>query len=217
MIKPISISVDEATRQVLDELTESLGRAPDWASQLTRNLPDSIREVLDDELAPLAGRLDQMKVDISTVQSRLSEQGSLLQRVAQELQSSAGQSQARLVEQGGLLQRMQQDSQVNGEQLQASWAAFAHRHEALLGEQRNAMTQFAVVTNAKHEELHASLSTLASTYRDEFNKLTSAQGLTLDLMRQMAKSVEVQQQALTKLQEQIRTLQQPWWKKLFGG
>lgn len=150
MITRTQVSVDDATRQVLDQLTAELANPPRWAKAFAAEIPDGVQEALDDKLGPLKKRLDQVAGVAERLQSQLSDQGTglnALRAVGLEQAERAEQQLSRLsTEVTNLLEQVRSAAatQTQGATtLNAAVAAVSGELQTLRGELRQQARQHA--------------------------------------------------------------------------
>lgn len=115
MITRTQISVDDATQEVMDKLSDALVRKPEWADQFTRNLPHEVKEVMDESLVSLEQRLDKIITSTDVLKVLQSDQASGLVTL-----QSASQTQAERFDQ--FFDRVESDVARPVEQAVASLA-----------------------------------------------------------------------------------------------
>lgn len=87
MINRTRVTVDEATREVLDQLSTELARTPSWTQQFSDDLQLAFAETFRDLQTGQARALEPLAASIRALQSQLGHQGNQLSAVAARLQT----------------------------------------------------------------------------------------------------------------------------------
>lgn len=220
MISETSISVDDATRQVIDELCDGLAQRPTWADQFKDDMSTDVHRVVGEALgalklneaikaaqaATVASIGESQRQTISAVQAAtgLAEPGakSLRDLASEHAQLIACVLGALQQTNGALEQQRVLVAQLGSDQ--ASALATCSRVEASVRKLTEAISamQAASVQAEQHQEgALAAIQTAVSDVGPDLRKLEAAQ------VRHG--------QVLSSLAESVAALSRPWWKKLF--
>lgn len=158
MINRTRVTVDEATREVLDQLSTELARAPSWTQQLSDDLQQAFVETFSDAQAAQARALEPIAASGCALQAQLGRQADLLGGVEARLQALDGRldgferllaevraTQARLLADAGATR----DEVLRQEAtLEAARSDLAARTEALQAESSGQVERLAAVRAA---------------------------------------------------------------------
>jgi septal ring factor EnvC (AmiA/AmiB activator) len=204
MITPTRITVDEATREVLDQLSSQLSEAPGWAAQLGVDIQHSVTDATRTALAAPSKTLAQLAATATAMQTQVAAHGETLNGISntvQLLDERAGQYEASIDKLGGSAvaqQHLLAELQLGHKQLLAS------------GEQAVAVAQR---QDEAFVELRATLRATAQQQQENIEKLVAMLQDTKTSLSAVQAAQFSQQQLLQDLMQRIDHLSQPWWKR----
>ncbi|WP_442809188.1 hypothetical protein [Trinickia soli] len=185
MITQTRITVDDATRKVLDELSGQLSQAPSWVAQLRDEIQDEVRDITRDALTAPTKSLSKLGEIATALQAQVVSQAEALAALA-----AGAEREHRL------LQDLQGNySGVLAASEQAAAAAIQQRDDV------HAMGEALQVANRQQEERAAQFA-------------EALQG-THALLRELQTVQMSQRDALQSILQRVEQMSKPWWKKLF--
>lgn len=220
MINRTRITVDEATREVLDQLSTELARTPSWTQQLSDDVRQVIKEALRDSqagqeraLVPIAASTRALQAQIGQQADGIAAVGEQMQTMAARIASlqAASSSQAELIaglhdpidslnerfeRQAQSIDRLGQDLACLTELAAQGCSALAVQRQALDALKGDCQS-IAGQQVASQAELAGILQQLATTVRDIRSEQSD------------------QRDALQLLSTTLDSLSQSWWKLIF--
>jgi len=204
MITPTRITVDEATREVLDQLSSQLSEAPGWAARLGEDIQDSVTDATRTALAAPSKTLTQLAATATALQTQAAAHGEALNGISNMVQllgKQVGQFETSIDKLGS--------SAVAQRHLLAE-LQLGHKQLLASGEQAVAAAQrqdeaFAVLSDAMRastRQQQESVEKLAALLQDTKTSLSAVQAAQAS-----------QQQLLQDLMQRIDQWAQPWWKR----
>lgn len=218
MITTTRVSVDAATREILDQLSTTLGHVPKWAEDLTRELPADIREVLDSELSPLKKRLNQSAIATDGVGGKLDDQISMLTGMQGATQAQAERFDKQVERIASEVKEMHEQAQIatSGQTASLTGLKFELSSAAALihglhSEMKSATAEIQVLRTAMLEVAQQQVTSLAISQ----TKLVSMQSESCELLLALRADMAYQNQVLNLIRGRLDAMSRPWWKKLF--
>lgn len=212
MITRTRITVDAATQDVLDKLTQEMEREPRWVEELRKGNAGLCREIQESISAARQAETDRAQAEKAT-QKHCAEQVRLLESLTQSVQSAEQQLVQRQDTAGSLLNQLisgqsQAEAAMNQtsrdlQTIQQFVAPMTEQVHALSAQTQQQATQLAAIQpHLLHQQnreqellqaLHASQAALAELRSDQMRLNEALQRLTLE----------------------VSTLNQPWWSRVF--
>ncbi len=204
MITPTRITVDEATREVLDQLSSHLLEAPSWAARLGEDIQDSVTDATRTALAAPSKTLTQLAATATALQTQAAAHGETLNGMSNTvllLGKQVGQFETSIDKLGSSAvaqQRLLAELQLGHKQLLASGEQTA----AVAQRQDEAFVALSDAMRASARQQQESIEKLAAVLHDTKTSLSAVQAAQAR-----------QQQLLQDLMQRIDQLSQPWWKR----
>lgn len=221
MINRTRITVDEATRDVLDQLSTELARTPSWALQLSDDIQLAVADALREGEVSRARTLEPIPASVRALQAQVEQQADGFTAMGTQMQALIARNEA--------LQAASSGQAVGIAGLHESVVRLDERFERqgqsvdrlVQGLTRLAelTTQGSSVTAEQQRELDAlrhDCRTMAE--RQAIGQAELAGGLqqlaiTLcDIRSEQA----VQRDALQRLASSLDSLSRPWWQRIFS-
>lgn len=244
MIKPTRITVDHATREVLDQLSTQLAQAPAWAITLGDRIQDDVRDASQQAHTATNRRLDSLVEASRVLQGQIVEQKAgvtELLNIVRVLEERFSERERGMLEAMHQLlhaaEQRQRDDQVKPMQVLAAVSASIQSLETRVAVQHGALelqrNDLTTLLNSREQEQAAvskhqsMLEAMQHLLRDavlEAQKRESsrvdaqaqAQAATLALLRQVQTEQTRQQKDLQLVCQRLDEMSRPWWKKLFN-
>ncbi|MBN3787223.1 hypothetical protein [Burkholderia sp. Ac-20353] len=218
MINQTRITVDDATRQVLDELSGHLAQAPAWAGQLTDDIQEAIRDATRAALAAPIKSIGQIDAQLGAVQVRIASVTDTLTGLSGAMQALDARIDARIGAQASALD--QHGRAVDGLVARSddARAASAEQTRAIV-----ALQQQAQATGDKTDALRSAADAHAqqlAALLDHARKLDAATDALLGthaVLLDVQTAQAAQRDALQTVLKRVEYLSKPWWKRLFGA
>lgn len=232
MITPVRITVDEATREILDQLEAQLTQTPAWADRLQdaaqaewRALSQQSHQAqksLAQQFEPLAtatravqGQLSGLSVDLDTVhtsvkalQLDLTTQGMALAGIRQALP----EAMEHLTRSGEAIDGVAKGLAANFRSFQEQLVRLQRRVDEVLAVQAR-LAEDHLKAEALQREQRAALATLEQQLRQSTEQQATAHQQLADAMRA---AHQAQRDQLQVLGHTLRALSRPWWQRLFN-
>lgn len=244
MIKLTRITVDHATREVLDQLSAQLALAPAWAAALSDRIQEDVREAAQQSQTTANRRFDALADGSRQLHGQLAEQSVRLA----ELLDLVGAAEGRIAEQErgtleGVRQLMQDTEQHQRERqvesmlalvalsasAQAVESQIAAQQESLQVQQRDlaglleSQKQSLAVAMKHHALLEAVQQSLQDAVQDAQRRQgrrqeeqAQTQAATGVLLHEIKAEQLRQSNALQALCQRLDAMSRPWWEKIFN-
>jgi chromosome segregation ATPase len=206
MITPTRITVDEATRDVLDQLSNQLSAAPGWAARLGEEIQESVADATRSALAAPTKTLTQLVTTATALQAQGMAQSESLNGISNTVQllgDRLGLYESAIDKLGASVAAQQQplaELQLGQKQLLAS----SEQTITAARRQEEAFAALADAMRASAQQQHEDIEKLAVVLQDTKTSLNAVQSAQAS-----------QQQLLQAIMQRIDHLSQPWWKRLF--
>jgi predicted nucleic acid-binding Zn-ribbon protein len=222
MINRTRITVDEATREVLDQLSNELSKVPSWSLQLGEEIRQALDDALHEGEAKQAKAFESLKSTSHALQSQVVEQGGALTALGLQLQNLAERAEtfgSDLTMQTGSLSRLAGAiERVEKHSIQQA------QDFGLITDSLNKFAEFITQSTnmaAKQCEEIAALRDLCSSVVEQQStgqaKLTDAFQRIVLMQQEICSEQVVQRDLIEQPAFRIDRLSQPWWRRLFSS
>jgi chromosome segregation ATPase len=206
MINQTRITVDEATKKVLDDFNEHFSRPPSWVAPLSEEIQEA-GEVTRNALSATTKSVAKINDAVATLHEQIVSQA-----------ESHAESQARaLANLSGAMKGI-------GEHLGALEAGIRNQSESVADMQTSsqrvlaASEQGATAAIQQRDIVQAMSDALQAANQQQEKRaaeLIAALQSTNALLRELQSEQVKQRDALQSVTERVERLSKPWWKKLF--
>lgn len=212
MITRTRITVDAATQDVLDKLTQEMEREPRWVEELRKGNAGLCREIQESTSAARQAETDRAQAEKATQQHR-AEQVCRLESLTQSVQSAEQQLVQRQDTAGSLLNQLisgqsQAEAAMNQacrdlQTIQQFVAPMTEQLQALSAQTQQQATQLAAIQpHLLHQQ---------NREQELLQALQASQAALAELRTDQMRLNE----ALQRLTLEVSTLNQPWWSRVF--
>ncbi len=192
MISRTSVSVDDATRDVLQELSAHMDSEPVWVGQLRRSIEESLRESIDDGIVPLQNSLEQISRAINATSRQIS-------LAIEELNDQ--QAALKYIKEEALVHKTSM-SDITGSLNNLTTSIIEVNNN--LNHHRTGLTSIEQQIQQSHSEFSDARSETDMVLRE-----------TLILLKSLSSELSSQRQELTEVCSRVEKLSLPWWRKIF--
>lgn len=221
MINRTRITVDEATREVLDQLSSELSKTPSWALELTDELRQAIDTALHDGETKQLHSLDKLKALSQEIKLEVCEKKNFLTELGMQFQNLTERVDTQgsdLLAQTDCLSRLQgaieQLEALSGQQSQDFLRTKGDLNKLADLSAKNCRT-----STEQSEEI-SRLKDLCVTMADQQSsiqsELTEAFRKFASMQQEICSEQIVQRDLIEKIAYSVDSLRRPWWRRFFS-
>lgn len=192
MISPTKVSVDAATRDILQELSAQLDYEPVWVGMLRSSIENALSESIDAGVVPLRNSLEHLSSTLNVMNRQVSRAIDGLdehQTTLKDLKDEVLNHKAMIKDAIGLLSELTTST----------------------GDAYNNINSQGAKLASIDQLIHQSYSEFAQSNAETNKNLRLELMLIKDLTDELAK----QREELALVRNQVEMLSRPWWKRIF--